>query len=122
MDKYNTELKEALIKEHSELIRSITNLDNDLFEATSKGVKDLEEYALKNIQVTAMKTYADCLEVRLAKLGITFDGMNYSCKVATIMYNNPPMPAAGNDYDEDKANMPSPVESNDAPNPARKDE
>lgn len=121
MDKY-TKLREALIKEHSELIRRITNLDNNIFEATSKGVKDIEEYALKNIQVTAMKTYADCLEVRLVKLGVEFNGVDYSCKVASIMYDNPPMPTAGADYDANKENMPSPVERNDAPNSTCKDE
>lgn len=119
MEKYKIEL----IKEHTDLIVKVSNLENYIYSPASDKDNKIE-YANKCIQLTAMKKYADCLEARLINAGIVYEDGTYFEKVGHVefpcIYGRP-----GSDFDYDttvSSTATSPVEEIDNKESAKPNE
>lgn len=71
-----------MIDEHADLLVKINKLNNFIIKVKDEINK--EEYTNMNIQLNAMKTYRDALEIRLDNYGITFHCGTYREKVAVL--------------------------------------
>lgn len=83
MDAY----KKCLIKEHSQLVDKINELDEYIYSEKSDNDNKVE-YANKCMQLNAMKLYAKALGCRLFNAGIVYDCGTYLEHVQLDTENN----------------------------------
>ena len=72
-----------MIKEHSQLIVSIKNL-NEYIYSDESNKDDKVEFANKCLQLSAMKKYEEALRARLENQGVFFENGQYFERVAEI--------------------------------------
>lgn len=88
--------QKKLIKEHSELVVKVNTLHNYIYGNESN--EDCKiEFAIKCIQLAAMKKYEEALRARLENANVIYENGDYLERVATVTEN-----MKGNDYDKDE--------------------
>ena len=75
-----------MIKEHSQLIVSIKNL-NEYIYSDESNKDDKVEFANKCLQLSAMKKYEEALRARLENQGIFFENCQYFKRIGEIDLN-----------------------------------